>query len=150
MPSVPKSIVVGAYTYSVEVDQTAIDAASREQGTRLSGSADHLRQCIALDPSLGPDALAETLMHECLHAMFQQAGCHGMDNEDVERIVVLAGHQLVEFVRDNPELVAFVMGGDHAIQEPSPDEGHDGQGREVEGDSPSMGTQVRGPWRAEA
>lgn len=107
----PSSVVVGPYTYSVVVDEAAVHAASYEEGRPLSGISDHAAQTIALHPDLGPDALADILLHEVLHAELAQLD-HNLPRDVEERIVTYLGAHLLDTLRRNPQLVEFLTGAD--------------------------------------
>jgi hypothetical protein len=103
----PSSIVVGPYTYSVIVDLDAVARASHECGSTVSGNSNHARQEIALEPELGPDATAEVLTHEVVHCLLDQAPLE-LSSAEEERIARAFGYSLLELLRRNPELVAFL------------------------------------------
>lgn len=106
----PDTIQVGAYRYRVQIDQAAVDAASREARAGLCGAADHAAQVISLSPKLGPDARAEVLLHECIHCLFEQGSLERGLKGDVERVVEVLGYALLDLLRRNPALVAYLTG----------------------------------------
>lgn len=108
-PTPPDTIQVGAYRYTVHFDQAVIDAASRDMKASLTGHSDHITQTIAVSPGLGPDAQAETLLHECFHAILTQVDGTPLEDRDEERLVVTLGYQVLDLLRRNPELVAYLM-----------------------------------------
>lgn len=108
MTPLPKTITVGPYRYRVVADADALARGAIEDGTgRLAGRHDPARQVIAIDPDLGPDAEAETLTHELLHAALEQVP-NELTNEQEERLVLGLGFVLLDVLRRNPALVAYL------------------------------------------
>lgn len=113
-PGPPKAVQVGPYRYTVKVDGDAVAAFSRTTQRRASGYSDHEAQAIYLHPDLGPDARAETLLHECLHAILCGPVLSAQDLEEDERLITELGYALLDLLRRNPELVAYLTkGGSH-------------------------------------
>ena len=54
-----------------------------------------------------PDALAETLVHEILHALIYDAGTE-WDDDMEEQVVRLLSPRLAAFIRDNPTAVGEI------------------------------------------
>lgn len=116
-PELPSYVDVGVYRYSIEQDDAAILFARNEARTSaLTGWSDHRTQRIVLDPGLGRDAIAETLVHEVVHALLSQfpTGIEGDAAEAVEEGITLAlGFGLVDVIRRNPDLIAYVVDTSH-------------------------------------
>lgn len=102
MTAPPASIQIGPLRYSVEMNQRVADAAS------AWGRIEFKSQTIALDPDQASDHMAITLLHEVLHGCWHHANieAHGGDQE--KEITALAP-TLLDVMRRNPELVAFLM-----------------------------------------
>lgn len=113
----PDTIRIGPYRYRVVVDQAVVDAASREASAHLCGSANHIEQTISLSPKLGPDARAEVLLHECIHGIFEQASIGRGLKGDVERVVEVLGYGVLDLLRRNPDLVAYLLADNRAHEE---------------------------------
>ena len=96
MTKLPAKVRVGAATY--RVINEAPD--SGEQGETIESS-----QLIFVRPS-GPDATADTLLHECLHAIWCQAR---RNKDDEEEIVSALAPRILSLLRDNPKLVSFLV-----------------------------------------
>lgn len=109
----PKSVQVGSVRYAVQCDETAgLQAKVNEQTTACLGSADHPAQLIRIDPNQGPDQLADTLLHEVMHAVFAFVGLHESPlAKHEERIVAALTPTLLDTLRRNPDLVAYVTSG---------------------------------------
>ena len=87
---------MGAATYRVinEVPD------SGDQGETLESA-----QLIFVRPA-GPDAQADTLIHECLHAIWSQVR---RNKEDEEEIIAALAPRILSLIRDNPKLVRFLV-----------------------------------------
>lgn len=71
-------------------------------------SAKH--QYIVLDSDLPKDCMADTLVHEVMHAMFFQAGGRAhWDMEEEEKFVSMLSGPLTDTLKRNPELVKYIM-----------------------------------------
>lgn len=82
------------------VDETFFDAAG------AYGYCDKKRLVISVCEKLRPALMADTTLHECLHAMHFAVGCSAeMPEEDIA--MQLAG-PLCMLIRDNPELMAWL------------------------------------------
>lgn len=114
----PEQVTIGPYQYRVVLDQAAIDAACRAEKTDLCGHTHHLRQTITLSPELGPDGRAETLLHECLHAILLQTNpIADLEAAAEERLVSTLAYSLLDLLRRNPELVQYLMDSDNLGKE---------------------------------
>lgn len=110
MAKLPASIQIGPYLVTVTRGQAAIDRQSITSGSRLAGHFDPEAQRITLDPALGPDMLAETLLHEVMHGVSEAVGKPlGTDGEDEERMIRALAPVLLDTLRRNPSLAAFLL-----------------------------------------
>lgn len=106
----PGSVVVGPYRLTLTVDQAAIDRATVERGgNELAGSYDSSTGRIAIKPGLTPDLTADCLLHEILHAVCEVAG-KPLDDETEERAVSALAPTLLDTLRRNPDVTAWLMG----------------------------------------
>jgi hypothetical protein len=94
----PRNVKVGPHRYRVISDKDALMEAA-------SGRTDRERLTICLDPTLAGSALADTLVHELVHACLAVVAL----GDDVEEQVALAlGPGLLALLRDNPKLVKYL------------------------------------------
>lgn len=112
--NLPEHVRVGATVYAVAIDDATLSAESLKMGGDLAGFSSHSTQQIALASGLGPDYLADTLLHEVLHSCLRAAGYDpnddGRPGRDVEeRTVKAMTGQLLGVLRANPDLVAFLI-----------------------------------------
>lgn len=111
-PLLPASIVIAAVEYTVTADQALIDAASVEAEASLRGETDHERQTIVVAPDLAPGRLAETLLHEVIHCITECAGINAeLGAVEEEKIVRRVAPLLLDVIRRNPDLIAYLTGG---------------------------------------
>lgn len=92
------SLRIGCRTYGVQwPDDGGMDDDNRW------GECDRRRGLIRVSSlQRPPDALAETLIHEVLHALIYDAGTE-WDNDQEEQAVRLISPRLAAFMRDNRE-----------------------------------------------
>lgn len=105
----PGKVRLGPHTYSVIVERAAIDRLSAEGGEKRLGECDSQRCTITIDPDQAPSQLADTLVHELLHACFDLIGAGEDVSADVEeRLVRRLAPVLVGLLHDNPRLVTWL------------------------------------------
>lgn len=98
--SLPKSIQVGPYTLTIE------ERTGDELGTFHGES-----QRIEVSPHQGADSQADTVLHEVLHACFHVAGLRkDFPEPKEERLVSALSSLLLDTLRRNPQLVAYLTG----------------------------------------
>jgi Zn-dependent peptidase ImmA (M78 family) len=100
----PKVVFVGPKTYAIEVsaEQTA------KQDAEAVCFAKH--EQIYLAPDLAPGTERVAVLHELVHACFDDAAVGGvLDKEDDEEKVCLAlAPRLLDVLRRNPKLVTYL------------------------------------------
>ena len=96
----PDSVLVGPYTYEVRVGQTF----------REWGMVNHTEQKIMIDESMSAERQRVTLMHELLHCCTELA--HITDEDTEEAIVSALAPVIVQAMRLNPDLVAYLTEDD--------------------------------------
>lgn len=108
----PQKAVIGAYNFTIELNEERINAQRvREEDPNLVGHIDYAAQRISMCPKLGPDALADTLMHEIDHGILMVSGIN-LDSDLEEKIVSAMSPLQLLTLRNNPELVAFWTNND--------------------------------------
>ena len=112
MTELPSTVRVGAYTFSIELDENRVNSQRvKENDSHLVGHIDLHAQKISICPKQGPDALADTVLHEMLHACFMVSGAPG-SSEKEEKIVSILTPILLDTLRRNPDLVDYLVGND--------------------------------------
>ena len=97
--NVPTTVQVGPYSYKVVL--------LAKEMSELFGETDSREQAIRLHPDQARDSMADTLLHEVLHAVWHCSGLHdGKYNE--EQVVRGLTTWLLLVLRDNPDLVGYL------------------------------------------
>lgn len=96
----PRSVRIGPYHFPVEL-MSANDAT----GNREFGHCNIVGQRIRIAPDMGPQKLANTFIHECLHGMHWVYGLG--DSSDEEDFTHLTANALCCFWMDNPAAAAW-------------------------------------------
>ena len=100
----PAAIKVGPFVYRVkDWDQRAAN------NSEAWGMCDKATHTILLDQSMGPQKMREVLLHEINHAIYNAVGLNIHDEISEERIVLAMTYQQLAVMRDNPDLVAWLM-----------------------------------------
>lgn len=92
----PKTVRIGCYTYDVGI-MHGDDADIAE----VAGATSGLRQMIRVRPHMKPQQLANTFMHEVLHAIHYVYGLK--DGDEEEKFTNQTANGLCAFWQDNPE-----------------------------------------------
>jgi hypothetical protein len=102
----PEAIALGPHRYRVDASEQAISDLQDEHAT---GNSVPDRLLIRLDGRRPHSVVAETLLHECLHCAWSLTalGPHEV-NEHQEVVVTALAPWLLEALRQNPDLVAFL------------------------------------------
>jgi hypothetical protein len=101
----PKSVLVGPYFYDIE-------RFTKNQGdvSGLFGYCNNEIQRIEVSESLTDQCLADTLLHENLHAIFYVSGLR--ENKEIleheEAIVSQLSSGLIAFMRANPDFMPYL------------------------------------------
>jgi hypothetical protein len=106
----PKSIKVSAFRYQVFFDRAELATAQKESETSCLGAVNHDELRIVVDPKLPHDQQADTLLHEVEHAIFHAVGIHAKDKLTEHDVIERTNTLRLAVLRENPELVAFLMG----------------------------------------
>ena len=101
MAEFPTSVRIGYHDFTVEEwDVTAAAFASRY------GECDHLKKTIRVSRAHGDRKAAETLVHETLHAIFNEWVIQKEDDE--ERIVSTLSGAICAVWRQNPKAFEWI------------------------------------------
>ncbi len=104
---IPPELTVGPHTYTVRTDTEAAHR-TRSEGRLAHTHIDQL--LIELDPDRPPSTIAESLLHETLHACWHQAQLNTQDalQEHEEHVVTMLAPSLLDVLRRNPGLVRYL------------------------------------------
>ena len=98
----PKSVKIGGVTYKI----TTAKPMKNHEGHKLMGKASFHKQEIRINPKYRCN-LPRTLMHEIVHTIFENAGQD--EHQSDEGLITCLQHGLVDFMRDNPDVVKFLQ-----------------------------------------
>lgn len=108
-PPLPRTVHVGPMTYTVTTDKTDLLKATVDQRSPLFGWSCERTQVIGLDPNQADGSKRDTLLHECLHQINVLTGLVvDWDREEEEKIVRRLTPALLDLLRRNPKLVAYL------------------------------------------
>ena len=105
--TMPKKVRVGWLTYSIGVMDDDIS-----QMVGAMGFVKSEEQVIKVARELPPQQLANTVLHEIVHAIHYQ---HGLTDESgEEEFTTMTTHGLCAFWQDNPEMMMWLEEAIHA------------------------------------
>lgn len=119
MPALPATLTIGAHRWRLRLHDEAAMQPHQEKYHEESGDPGLLLgSCRAPlleidlrthvgDAVIPPSKLAETALHEALHAVFDQVGLD--DHPDEEAIISALAPTLLSLLRANPDFVAFLL-----------------------------------------
>lgn len=104
--TLPDSIRVGYLNYAVETYHPISATAHAKHGEHSP-----LEQKIRLHEDQTPQQMANTIIHEVLHAIFYQSGIRNVAPEHIgeELIVDSLSNGLCQVFQDNPKLLEYIM-----------------------------------------
>jgi hypothetical protein len=107
----PRRIHVGPHIYSVVCDAAAMAAECRDAGEDLVGRCSHRTLTIHIEPDQARSQMRDTLLHEVLHAVANMTALDGeWGAEREEEVILRLAPALLDVLRRNPRLVAFLTG----------------------------------------
>lgn len=107
----PRQLQVGPLVYAVSADQAEHDRLSVQHGKATWGIVRYGEGRILLDPAQMPAHMRMTLLHELLHACWHLTD---RDHENDEAAVLALAGPLLDVLRRNPALVAYLLAEDAA------------------------------------
>lgn len=112
--TLPAAVQIGPHRYDVQCDADAT-VALRELAPDRIGSSDAGALRIQIAHHLHPSQQQDTLLHEILHMLLHQLGlqpslANASHDDDVEeRVVHALAPALLDLLRRNPDLVAYLV-----------------------------------------
>lgn len=104
--NIPKRVRVGCFWFRIEVAEF-----EDQEADGTFGHMNPINQKIRLRPGMTPQNLANTFIHEVLHAInwLSGAGVHTSESYNLteEDFVTKTAHGLASFWQDNPKAVAW-------------------------------------------
>lgn len=96
----PKFVNIGIYRYKL----SKVKNLNRDD-KNLYGYVDHQGLTIEVEKRVSNVVQLITVLHESMHGMVHQSGCHDVDAVVEERLIQLFSHGIVELFRYNPQLL---------------------------------------------
>lgn len=110
----PTVVKVGPFHYTIyrDVGRWGKIRYDADSATRV-GQINYPELVIDIDPNLAPDMQASALMHELVHACLHCTlnGVRATEDLSDEVIASALDETLLELLRDNPDIVAYLVGG---------------------------------------
>ena len=104
----PKSVRVGPHVYKVLKDDRTAQALRDESKYGIT-KVDRLE--IHLDPNVAHTQVADTLLHEILHCIWDQSGLRE-DQSLEESVICSITTELLNVLRSNPKVTKFLLSED--------------------------------------
>lgn len=106
MTTLPHHVRVGAHRYQVTTDSAI--------GDRGANGETYRERCqVVMNPNLAPTMEREVLLHELLHAVWGAGALVSIDHPASaveEQVCHALAPPLLQLLRDNPELLAYLAG----------------------------------------
>lgn len=102
----PSSVQIGPYSFEIVFDEAVVNRIAVKDKRTLYGQMEPKEQRIYIDPTQAQDMVADTLLHEIMHATLMPLD---LDEEVEERAVSVAATSLLDCLRRNPQLVRFLV-----------------------------------------
>jgi hypothetical protein len=96
-----KKVKIGSVTYKIKEKKKI-----RSRGDYYIGLHDYQNAQITVDKTLAEQIKAAVLVHECVHAILNEAGMR----EHSEEMVDILGKGFTALIRHNPELMEYIKG----------------------------------------
>lgn len=102
----PACVLIGHAYFNIQFDPHL------NEDSEAVGLTGPETQRILIDPKLGPDVERETVLHECLHGIYFQAGLRleqWSRDKIEEKIIWSMAPRILELLKDNPELTEYLL-----------------------------------------
>jgi hypothetical protein len=100
----PKTLKIGPFIWRV-IEMEELEVAQ----TNNIGYCDPSELTIAVSPRIHPQRQGEVMLHELIHACFRTGDLNIEDEKiDEEKIVSVLGIQMIQIMRDNPEVFRWI------------------------------------------
>ena len=109
--SLPKQITIGPLTFAVKTDKATINQATVDHQAPFYANIRFGETDILIDDKQTPAHQRMTLLHEVLHGCFHVTM---LDKKWEETAVRLLTGPLLDTLRRNPDLIAFLLATDEA------------------------------------
>lgn len=102
--SMPKKVRIGFQSYEIRImDKDSGDI------NLICGSSHALKQVITITDQMVPQQVANTFLHEVIHAIHHVYGLQHREDPSEEEYTNLTTNGLSAFIQDNPEAMLWIM-----------------------------------------
>jgi len=102
-PELPSSVKIGYSTYEIEVLDHKVAYAKG-----CLGEINFDNGVIKIDTSATKSSVANTLLHEIIHAVYQAASAREVSNPTEEYLTCMYANGLTQVFVDNPDILTFI------------------------------------------
>lgn len=102
-------IKIGPVIYQIEEVPRLIIDSGDGNSKWANGNIQYHKATIKIEAELPAQVKLVALWHEAIHGMIQHAGQDNPGTPDKEEIITALGYAMVDFIRDNPDLVAMTQ-----------------------------------------
>lgn len=96
----PSTLRVGPHTYQVVLVPNGVMIDAERRGHTMA-----TRLVIAIEPDMPASMVADTLIHEAVHAILRSIV---LEDTVEEQVALLMGPAVLALLRDNPELLTYL------------------------------------------
>jgi hypothetical protein len=115
--ALPDRVQIGPYEYRLEFDEAEIHRVNRGTGRHFAGQIRYHDGRIIIQPAQPDNRVRETVLHEVLHGILDMTGLDGdILRANAEPFITRFSPVLLDVLRRNPALVAYLTGDDHAVR----------------------------------
>ena len=97
--SIPAKVKIGYFDYKIKANSDLVMEMGLTKVDKL---------LIEVDPSYPDQIVKETLLHECMHAIFKDTFL--VDDETEEKIIRMLSPGVMHLLKDNPDLQSYLFG----------------------------------------
>ncbi len=109
MVDLPSEIVTGPFRYRITLDPVVCKESGVGKALFYAGQTHHNELKVLLAADLPPGEFADTVLHEWLHTIWRTFHLPPEDDQKEEAIIKRLSTVLLDGMRRNPQLVAFLM-----------------------------------------
>lgn len=106
--NMPEMIKIGGVRFKVIVEEELVDVEADGKRVPVNGYIKHDSCAVGVRAGLAHDQTCLVFLHEISHGLFSHFSREDMNDETV---VMMLAEGLLMIIRDNPDLMAFLMNG---------------------------------------
>lgn len=106
----PDKVTIAGLRYEISTDADELARTGQKERANLQGHCDRQKQRILLSTEMHDQSVAETIVHEVLHAITQIVGlADEWDTDTEESVVNRLAPPLAQTIANNPKLTAAIQ-----------------------------------------